>query len=214
MASPLAALAGYLFVYLSFIQQTETSSFDKNERVFNQYLKIYQTCIENLEFSTSLKKGSINGKPNRKKTTEKGEKALNQFITRVHEYQQFDGTAEKPLKSIDGTSLLRYRSDANKGNLSNIEAACLIHAVYNEEAFGQYIFVLKFLIEHSKSSNYPEFLGLFEASISYTEKIFLFHYCPLMLENETVNYLKNFNFLQKFPEKHYREFFSKNYWSV
>ncbi|MDN3687439.1 hypothetical protein [Cyclobacterium jeungdonense] len=86
------------------------------------------------------------------------------------------------------------------------------NAVYNEEAFGQYIFVLKFLIEHSKSSNYPEFLGLFEASISYTEKIFLFHYCPLMLKKETVNYLKNCNFLQKFPEKHYRKFFSKNYW--
>jgi hypothetical protein len=76
MASPLAALAGYLFVYLSFIQQTETSSFDKNERVFNQYLKIYQTCIENLEFSTLLKKGSIKGKPNRKKTTEKEKKHL------------------------------------------------------------------------------------------------------------------------------------------
>ncbi len=76
MASPLAALAGYLFVYLSFIQQTEIFSFDKNERVFNQYLKIYQTCLENLEFTTLIKKGSINGKPQRKLATEKGKRAL------------------------------------------------------------------------------------------------------------------------------------------
>ena len=143
---------------------------------------------------------------------DKGKKALDQFITRVHEYQQFDWTIEKPLKTIDRKSLLPYRSDSNKGNLSKIEAASLIHAVYSEAAFGQYIFVLNFLIKHSKSSNYPEFLGLFEASISYTEKIFLFHYCPLIIEDETVDYLKSSNFLQKFPEQHDRNFFSRNYW--
>jgi hypothetical protein len=212
MASPFAALAGYLFVYLSFIQQTETSSFDKNERVFNQYLKIYQTSIENLQFTTLLKKGTINGIPDRKNTTENGKKALDQFFKRVQEYHQFDWTLDKPLKTVDGKSLLPNRSDSDKGNLSKIEASSLLHAVYSEEAFGQYIFVLKFLIEHSKSSNYPEFLGLFEASISYTEKIFLFHYCPLMLNDETVHYLKNSGFLQTFPEKHYRKFFSTNYW--
>lgn len=214
MASPFAALAGYLFVYLSFIQQSEIFSFDKNERVFNQYLKIYQKCLENIEFTALRKIGSNGGEPIRKSRTEKGKKALNQFISRVHEYQQFDWTIEKPLKTIDGKSLLPYRSDSNKGNLSKNEAASLINAVYNEEAFGQYIFVLKFLIDHSKSSKYPEFLGLFEASISYTEKLFLFHYCPLILTSGTVDYLKNSNFLQTFPEKHYREFFSKNYWTV
>ncbi len=98
--------------------------------------------------------------------------------------------------------------------MSKKEAASLIYAVYCEEAFGQYVFVLKFLIEHSKSSNYSEFLGLFEASISYTEKVFLFHFCPLMLSEESINYLIKSNFLQKFPDKHYRKFFSKNYWPI
>jgi hypothetical protein len=214
MASPLAALAGYLFVYLSFIQQTETSSFDKNERVFSQYLKIYQNCLENIEFTARMKFGTNGSKPLYRQNSEKGKMALDQFITRTQEYHQFDWTKENPLKVFNGDSLLPYRSDSNKGNLSKIEAASLIHAVYNEEAFGQYIFVLKFLINHSKVSYYPEFLGLFEASMSYTEKVFLFHFCPLMLNNETVNYLKESNFLQNFPEKHYRKFFSKNYWKV
>lgn len=213
MASPFAALAGYLFVYLSFIQQSEIFSFDKNERVFNQYLKIYQNCLENIEFTASKKIGSNGSEPIRNSRTEKGKKALNQFISRIHEYQQFDWTIDKPLKTVDGKSLLAYRTDSNKGNLSKKEAASLINAVYSEEAFGQYVFVLKFLIDHSKSSNYPEFLGLFEASISYTEKIFLLHFCPLMLNAETITYLKNANFLQTFPEKHYRKFFSKNYWT-
>lgn len=212
MASPLAALAGYLFVYLSFLHQSDQFVFDKNERVFAQYLSNYQDCLNNLEFNALAKYGSDGSKPLRK--TEKGKMALDLFVSRIQDWADIDWQNEnhETFKKSTGIELIPKRENFSLENLTIEEAKMLIIAVAGEKAFGQYFTLLNFLFSHSKASNFKDFIGVFESLISYEEKVFLFHYCPIMLDNELVVFLKDNKFLQSFSEKHWSKFFEKSFW--
>lgn len=214
MAGPLAALAGYLFVYLSFLHQSEQFEFDKNERVFAQYLSNYQDCVNNLQFTSLYRIGWKGPDPIRERKTENGNRVFEFFVSRIQEWIIFDWHLEDPtsFKENTGIDFIPRRNDFSLENVSKEEAKMLITAVSNEKAFGQYFTILKFLFSHSKSSNFKDFIGVFESLISYEEKVFLYHYCPVMLENDLVDYLKENKFLQSFSKKHWKRFFGKSFW--
>lgn len=213
MASPIAALAGYLFVYLSFINQTIQSQFEKDKMIFDQFLKTYSKVLAGLEFTADLPNGSI-GEPGFTKQVQTNTEAFNLFLTRLGTWVESDWKTQNSndfLSSV-GIPLIPKRDNFSFENSNKDEAIMLIKAVAGEKSFGQYFSILEYLLNHIKDSDFPAGLIIFETLLSYEEKIFLFHYCPVMLKNDLVEYLLKNGFLQTFPKKHWEKFFKRSFW--
>lgn len=214
LASPFAALAGYLFVYLSFIHQTIQSQFEKDKMIFDQFLKTYSRVLEGLEFTANLPNGSIGGRPRFAQQTKANIEAFNLFLKRVKTWVEYDwaGQNSNSFLSNVGIPLIPKRDNYSFNNASTKEAFMLIKAVAGEKSFGQYFSILEYLLNHIKDSDFPAGLVIFETLLSYEEKIFLFHYCPVVLDEGLVDFLRKNGFLQTFPQKHWGNFFEKSFW--
>lgn len=214
MASPFAALAGYLFVYLSFIHQTNQFQFEKDKMIFDQYLNTYSRILNELEFSASFPSKPFNGSPRFYQITEKKNNAFGLFRNRMISWVEFDWTkqVEEDFRKSVGIPLIPKREDFSFENSTKAEAFMLIKAVAGEKSFGQYFSILEYLLNQIKDSDFPAGLIIFETLLSYEEKIFLYHYCPVMLDGNLVNYLARNGFLKTFPQKHWEGFFKKSFW--
>lgn len=214
MASPFAALAGYLFVYLSFIHQTNQFQFEKNKMIFDQYLNTYSRILNDLEFTARFPQETIERRARIAPVTKKKTEAFELFISRIETWIVNDWPIQNSdnFESSVGISLISKREDFSFQNSTKAEAFMLIKAVAGEKHFGQYFSILEYLLNHIKDSDFPAGLIIFETLLSYEEKIFLFHYCPVMLKNDLVEYLLKNGFLQTFPKKHWEKFFKRNFW--
>ncbi|MBY5951042.1 hypothetical protein KUV23_08670 [Algoriphagus marincola] len=212
IAGPLAGLAGFLYIYVSFIQSEIESKRHEEIQVFNQFF----TSLEKIRSTVYFEYWpfSETGAKAIEKQTKHKDEAFQELGYYFKTYFDFRISKCKPEVFKNSTGRDHFsKEDTNWSTLEFEKAKTLIIAVAGDIYFGQYFKVFDYIISHLRKSDLNEFLPILESSLNTFEKRFLFHYCPLMLPIEDVIFLKRNGFLSSIRWKHWSEIFKTNFWN-
>ncbi|UCS93865.1 hypothetical protein KZP23_02185 [Echinicola marina] len=199
VAGPFAALAGFLYIYLTFIQQSEIHSEQKVDNWFFQLLKEYQNAALSVSYWES--------------ENDKGEKAFKSRLSRMVSWAEKEWPETKPGTDKGNNFMKEHgeeiipRPEPWKVEEINFQIiSYLIDVSNNEEHMGKYGRILKVILNFCLKYKKEEYFETLESGMGKYERIFIYYYLNSKFEQEQIKIFNEFQFATTLLDKHLDEF--------
>ncbi|MFC4874377.1 hypothetical protein [Negadavirga shengliensis] len=202
VAGPIAALAGFLFVYLSFEGQQQQFHQTKTDEMFFKLFDSYLKARNDTKFKNKIAGKDIFGDYAFKYILESMRKWVKERWIKDYKTEEL----QQKFKNDSGYDWIEKPPDFKESEMTRFDLEKFLKINDNEEYYGIYNRSFELLINYCFENKLESYLTLIESSMGKYERIYQYYNCSSRIDPPIETFLESNRFLRSVSKKHLEQY--------